>query len=85
MIAINLVDLATFRRDNPIISSILFNPSLFGDVIEIGNRFDDFALPFLDGDVGMNAALILIEKYLRLRPVRIYERSGSGWRYFRSE
>ena len=84
-VAVNLIDLAVFVREEPMIHAILFPAETLGDVVEIGNRIDGFTLPFVDDERGVTVARIFRERYPRQCPVRFYEKSRSSWRAIRLE
>jgi len=82
MYAVNVIDLAVFAREYPMIHAILFPSGTLADVIEIGKRIDGFICPFVSDECGLNTARIFEQRYPRGR-VRFYEKSASSWRAIR--
>jgi hypothetical protein len=81
MYAVNLVDLAVFAREFPMIHAILFPAGTLGDSREIGNRIDGFICPFVDDEYGVTVAQIFRQRYQH-GGVRFYEKASS-WRAIR--
>jgi len=82
MYAVNIIDLAVFAREFPMIHAILFPPGTLGEVMEIGNRVDGFIRPFVSDERGMNVARIFEQRYPR-GGARFYEKSATSWRAIR--
>ena len=82
MYAVNIIDLAVFAREYPIIHAILFPPGTLGEVMEIGKRIDGFICPFVSDECGLRIAQIFEQKCPHVG-VRFYERPASSWRAIR--
>jgi hypothetical protein len=83
--AINLADMLTFQRDNPMIHAILVQPRLTHEVVkaEGKDRMDGGAVLLMEDDAGKPDQAKSICEVLRLRnkksELRIYQsRTGSG-------
>ena len=81
MYAVNIMDLAVFAREYPIIHAILFPSGTLADVIKIGKRIDGFICPFVSDECGLNVARIFKQRYPH-GGMRFYEKAGS-WRAIR--